>query len=66
MTVSRQLWVLAGGNGAGKSTMISLLMGFLSPSAGRITIDGESPRRWVERHGVGYLTELVNLPPRWA
>jgi ABC-type multidrug transport system ATPase subunit len=40
-------------------------MGFLSPSAGRITIDGESPRRWVERHGVGYLTELVNLPPRW-
>ncbi len=56
---------IAGPNGAGKSTMISLLMGFLSPSAGRITIDGESPRRWVESHGVGYLTELVNLPPRW-
>lgn len=56
---------IAGPNGAGKSTMISLLMGFLSPSAGRITIDGESPRPWVERNGVGYLTELVNLPPRW-
>lgn len=56
---------IAGPNGAGKSTMISLLMGFLAPTAGRISIDGIAPRRWVERNGVGYLTELVNLPPRW-
>jgi ABC-type multidrug transport system ATPase subunit len=56
---------IAGPNGAGKSTMISLLMGFLQPTAGRITIDGATPRRWVEGNGVGYLTELVNLPPRW-
>jgi ABC-type multidrug transport system ATPase subunit len=56
---------IAGPNGAGKSTMISLLMGFLAPSAGQISIDGIAPRRWVEGHGVGYLTELVNLPPRW-
>lgn len=56
---------IAGPNGAGKSTMISLLMGFLHPTSGRITIDGAAPRAWVEAHGVGYLTELVNLPPRW-
>lgn len=56
---------IAGPNGAGKSTMISLLMGFLAPTAGQISIDGIAPRRWVERNGVGYLTELVNLPPRW-
>lgn len=56
---------IAGPNGAGKSTMISLLMGFLQPTSGRITIDGAAPRPWVEQHGVGYLTELVNLPPRW-
>ena len=56
---------IAGPNGAGKSTMISLLMGFLQPTSGRITIDGAAPRPWVEHHGVGYLTELVNLPPRW-
>jgi len=56
---------IAGPNGAGKSTMISLLMGFLHPTSGRITIDGAAPRPWVEQHGVGYLTELVNLPPRW-
>ncbi len=56
---------IAGPNGAGKSTLISLLMGFLSPTAGSIRIDGSAPRPWVEANGVGYLTELVNLPPRW-
>ncbi len=56
---------IAGPNGAGKSTLISLLLGFLKPSAGRITIDGLSPRRYAETRGVGYLTELVNLPPTW-
>lgn len=56
---------IAGPNGAGKSTLISLLMGFLNPTAGRITIDGVAPRAYVEREGVSYLTELVNLPSRW-
>ncbi|MEP6590311.1 MAG: ABC transporter ATP-binding protein [Gemmatimonadota bacterium] len=56
---------IAGPNGAGKSTLISLMMGFLQPTSGQITIDGRSPRAYVEREGVGYLTELVNLPPQW-
>jgi ABC-2 type transport system ATP-binding protein len=56
---------IAGPNGAGKSTLISLLMGFLHPTDGTVEIDGQSPRRYVEQHGVSYLTELVNLPPRW-
>lgn len=56
---------IAGPNGAGKSTLISLLLGFLAPSAGSITLDGLSPRRFAEQRGVGYLTELVNLPPTW-
>ncbi|MEO5798145.1 MAG: ABC transporter ATP-binding protein [Gemmatimonadales bacterium] len=56
---------IAGPNGAGKSTLISLMMGFLHPSSGSVTINGVSPRAWVAGEGVGYLTELVNLPPRW-
>lgn len=56
---------IAGPNGAGKSTLISLMLGFLHPSAGAVTIDGRTPRAYVESRGVGYLTELVNLPPRW-
>ena len=56
---------IAGPNGAGKSTLISLLLGFLNPTAGSITIDGAAPRAYVERRGISYLTELVNLPARW-
>jgi len=56
---------IAGPNGAGKSTLISLLLGFLAPSEGSVTLEGLAPRRYVERHGVGYLTELVNLPGQW-
>lgn len=57
---------IAGPNGAGKSTLISLLLGFLAPSGGTVTLDGAAPRAYVERHGVGYLPELVALPPRWG
>ncbi|HYD54426.1 MAG TPA: ABC transporter ATP-binding protein [Gemmatimonadaceae bacterium] len=57
---------LAGPNGAGKSTLISLLLGYLAPSDGALRIDGLPPRAYVERHGIGYLSELINLPPRWT
>ncbi len=57
---------IAGPNGAGKSTMISLLLGFLHPTTGTVAIQGQKPRHYIERQGVGYLPELVNLPPRWG
>jgi ABC-type multidrug transport system ATPase subunit len=57
---------LAGPNGAGKTTLIALMLGFLRPTDGDVHVDGQSPRRFVERHGVGYLSELVNIPPRWS
>ena len=60
-----EVFGLAGPNGAGKSTLISLLLGFLGPSAGTVQIGGLEPRRYVERHGVSYLSELVNVPPAW-
>ena len=57
---------LAGPNGAGKSTLISLLLGYLEPTAGTISIAGMKPRAFVERHGIGYLSELIAIPPRWT
>ncbi|MGH7638800.1 MAG: ABC transporter ATP-binding protein, partial [Gemmatimonadaceae bacterium] len=61
-----EVFGLAGPNGAGKSTLISLLLGYLEPTAGRIRIDGMKPRAFVERHGIGYLSELIAIPPRWT
>ncbi len=45
--------------------MISLLLGFLGPTTGTVSIDGLEPRRFVEQNGLGYLSELVNIPPTW-
>lgn len=56
---------LAGPNGAGKSTLIALMLGFLRPSDGSVRVGGMTPRRYAEHHGVGYLSELVNIPPGW-
>lgn len=60
-----EIFGIAGPNGAGKSTIIALLLGYLKPTSGAITIAGSHPREFVEHHGVGYLSELVTIPPRW-
>jgi ABC-2 type transport system ATP-binding protein len=60
-----EVFGLAGPNGAGKSTLISLLLGYLGPSHGTIRIAGQDPRRYVEAHGISYLSELVSIPPAW-
>jgi ABC-2 type transport system ATP-binding protein len=57
---------IAGPNGAGKSTLISILLGYLRPTDGVVRIAGLEPRAYVERHGVGYLSELVDVPARWT
>jgi ABC-type multidrug transport system ATPase subunit len=57
---------VAGPNGAGKTTLISLLLGYLLPTRGSLLVEGVHPRGWVERHGAGYLAELVAIPGRWA
>ena len=57
---------IAGPNGAGKSTLISILLGYLRPTDGAVRIAGLAPRAYVERHGVGYLSELVDVPARWT
>ena len=41
MTVGPGITGLLGPNGAGKTTLIALMSGFLSPSAGSVTLDGQ-------------------------
>jgi ABC-2 type transport system ATP-binding protein len=56
---------IAGPNGAGKSTLIAMLLGYLRPSTGSVEIDGMPARQYVERNGIGYLSELIAINPKW-
>jgi ABC-type multidrug transport system ATPase subunit len=56
---------IAGPNGAGKSTLISLMLGYLRPTHGTVLIRGLEPRSFVEKNGIGYLSELMTINPNW-
>jgi ABC-type multidrug transport system ATPase subunit len=56
---------IVGPNGAGKSTLIRLLLGYIRPTRGTVAVDGVAPRAYVERSGIGYVPERVDIPPRW-
>ncbi|MEW6595224.1 MAG: ABC transporter ATP-binding protein [Thermodesulfobacteriota bacterium] len=53
---------LIGANGAGKSTCIKLLMDFIRPDSGTISLQGRSPKSPEIRKHIGYLPELANFP----
>jgi ABC-2 type transport system ATP-binding protein len=48
---------IIGVNGAGKSTTIKMLVGFIRPDSGEIIIAGKSPDDPDSRTGIGYLPE---------
>jgi branched-chain amino acid transport system ATP-binding protein len=52
---------LVGRNGAGKSTILRTVMGYLRPASGRIELEGEPitglPTHLIARRGVGYAPE---------
>lgn len=53
---------LVGANGAGKSTSIRLLMDFIRPDKGTITVFGQSPSVASLRQRIGYLPEVASFP----
>ena len=60
-----QILGLLGANGAGKSTTINLLLGFLNPDSGKIKINDIDTRQNPQetRKHIGYIPENVNLYP---
>ena len=58
-----EIYALLGGNGAGKSTTLAALLGFLKPSAGQLMVAGIDPVTNAEaaRHKIAYLPENVAL-----
>jgi len=55
---------LVGANGAGKTTMLRLLLGLLHPTAGRISVLGHDPQTdpLAVRERIGYMPEVDCLP----
>ena len=60
-----EIYGLLGSNGAGKSTTINILLGFLKPDSGDVSINGIDMTMNFEevRKHIGYIPENVNLYP---
>ena len=57
------VYALLGGNGAGKSTTLSVLLGFMRPETGRVSVAGIDPAADADdaRRRIAYLPENVAL-----
>lgn len=53
---------LIGANGAGKSTSIRLIMGFIRPTKGTISLFGQTNAELSVRSQIGYLPETASFP----
>ena len=60
---SGEIYGLLGANGAGKSTTLNLLLGFLKAEKGSINIEGSNEKSSVISDNIGYIPENVNLYP---
>jgi len=60
-----EIYGLLGSNGAGKSTTINILLGFLNPNSGEAFINGINAvsEKLKTRKSIGYIPENVNLYP---
>jgi len=62
LTVRRGGFIaLAGPNGAGKTTLAKLILSLEKPNSGTIKVFGESEKRNIAWHKIGYLAQRVNL-----
>jgi putative ABC transport system ATP-binding protein len=54
--------VVIGGNGAGKSTMLDVISGFLEPNSGRVIIDGKDVTNMPQIHRSALVAKVMQDP----
>jgi ABC-2 type transport system ATP-binding protein len=55
---------ILGRNGAGKSTMLSMLLGLLPPDEGRVAVFGQTPEQAIRAGLIGAMPQEGGLIPR--
>ena len=60
---ARDFVCLVGPNGGGKTTLLKILLGLLSPSKGSVTVFGKTPEE--ARSQIGYMPQHSNLDPKF-
>ncbi len=58
-----EIFGLLGPNGSGKSTILKMILGLLTPSAGRLQVFAQPPRQVRIKERIGYLPEESYLYP---
>ncbi|NLF07958.1 MAG: ABC transporter ATP-binding protein [Pirellulaceae bacterium] len=59
----REAVCLVGPNGGGKTTLVKLMLGLLTPDRGEVRLFGRPPRR--SRHLIGYMPQHLQYDPRF-
>jgi zinc transport system ATP-binding protein len=59
----RDFVCLVGPNGGGKSTLLRLMLGLLTPTHGRVSIFGDTPAK--ARSRIGYMPQHTQVDPRF-
>lgn len=54
---------IIGKSGAGKTTLVQLILGLIEPSTGKVTLNGKSPKDWIGSNfgSVSYLPQSVAI-----
>jgi len=60
---SGEIYGLLGANGAGKSTTLNMLLGFLNPDSGIVNMKDNKDSTVINKDSIGYIPENVNLYP---
>ena len=60
---SGEIYGLLGANGAGKSTTLNLLLGFINQDSGIINIKDTNQNTEIKNNSIGYIPENINLYP---